>query len=148
MLKNELSFIGENMKTYYFFMSTIGTIAVIFGFMENIPKFIYIPSVIIAIGAYLFSLHFLLFGHRSKRTKEERAKIYKEGYDHGRFDEEMDKTYSMGKYANESDSPFKGNCPDCSYPLPNNIGLCHTGECKKLRWILLKGDKYDNRSSY
>lgn len=69
----------------------------------------------------------------SDMFRDLRMKYYKDAYEQGRFDEDIEKTYSMGKYAHESDSLFKGNCPDCSYPLPNNIGLCHTGECKKLR---------------
>lgn len=37
-------------------------------------------------------------------------------------------------------SPFTGNCPDCSKPLPANIGDCHTGACKQRTGVQLQVD--------
>lgn len=35
------------------------------------------------------------------------------------------------KEAPRNSSPFVGNCPDCSRPLPESIGDCITGACKR-----------------
>jgi hypothetical protein len=101
-----LTYMYKSTRIYLFVASLIANIVVIGTNVASFPKNPIFLNVLLSLAALLYIIWFIdicffLFGkgNIAKKNREERAKIYHEGYKQGRFDEDIERTYQLGKYA-------------------------------------------------
>ena len=109
--KDWLTYMYKHTRTYFFITTLIFNLIFFVVILNDFPKNPVWFNIVLSFAllfwlAYFIDNCFFLLGRGNvaKRTREERAMVYGEGYKQGRFDEDIERTYGYGVYEKKGEA--------------------------------------------